>query len=98
MIQPIPSFSLIAQSGYRLGRYGLHLSICVRCDMAHSPWLYLADIFPLAVQSKGNAWGVVGWSIGNGWLVSVTFFDDESETPVSVMGSISNIDITVTAI
>lgn len=33
------------------------------------PWLYPAEIFPLAVRAKGNAWGVVGWSIGNGWLV-----------------------------
>ncbi|EHL01506.1 putative Sugar transporter STL1 [Glarea lozoyensis 74030] len=32
------------------------------------PWLYPAEIFPLAVRAKGNAWGVVGWSIGNGWL------------------------------
>ena len=36
------------------------------------PWLYPAEIFPLAVRAKGNAWGVVGWSIGNGWLVSRT--------------------------
>lgn len=36
------------------------------------PWLYPAEIFPLAVRARGNAWGVVGWSIGNGWLVSVT--------------------------
>jgi Sugar (and other) transporter len=36
------------------------------------PWLYPAEIFPLAVRAKGNAWGVVGWSIGNGWLVCVT--------------------------
>lgn len=36
------------------------------------PWLYPAEIFPLAVRAKGNAWGVVGWSIGNGWLVSPT--------------------------
>ncbi|KAL0260731.1 hypothetical protein SLS55_004421 [Diplodia seriata] len=28
-------------------------------------WL---TIFPLEVRAKGNAWGVVGWSIGNGWL------------------------------
>lgn len=35
------------------------------------PWLYPAEIFPLAVRAKGNAWGVVGWSIGNGWLVSL---------------------------
>lgn len=33
------------------------------------PWLYPAEIFPLAVRAKGNAWGVVGWSIGNGWTV-----------------------------
>jgi len=32
------------------------------------PWLYPAEIFPLAVRAKGNALGVVGWSIGNGWL------------------------------
>jgi len=37
------------------------------------PWLYPAEIFPLAVRAKGNAWGVVGWSIGNGWLVSLAF-------------------------
>ena len=34
------------------------------------PWLYPAEIFPLEVRAKGNAWGVFGWSIGNGWLVS----------------------------
>ena len=33
------------------------------------PWLYPAEIFPLEVRARGNAWGVVGWSIGNGWLV-----------------------------
>ncbi|KAL3477822.1 general substrate transporter [Aspergillus californicus] len=32
------------------------------------PWIYPAEIYPLAVRAKGNAWGVVGWSIGNGWL------------------------------
>jgi hypothetical protein len=35
------------------------------------PWLYPAEIFPLAVRARGNALGVVGWSIGNGWLVSL---------------------------
>jgi hypothetical protein len=39
------------------------------------PWLYPAEIFPLAVRAKGNAWGVVGWSIGNGWLVSFAFLE-----------------------
>jgi hypothetical protein len=33
------------------------------------PWLCPAEIFPLEVRAKGNALGVVGWSIGNGWLV-----------------------------
>ena len=35
------------------------------------PWLYPAEIFPLEVRARGNAWGVVGWSIGNGWCVSI---------------------------
>lgn len=35
------------------------------------PWLYPAEIFPLHVRAKGNAWGVVGWSVGNGWTVSI---------------------------
>lgn len=30
------------------------------------PWLYPAEVFPLQVRVKGNAWGVVGWSVGNG--------------------------------
>lgn len=34
------------------------------------PWLYPAEIFPLQVRARGNSWGVVGWSIGNGWTVS----------------------------
>lgn len=32
------------------------------------PWLYPTEIFPLKVRAQGNAFGVVGWSIGNGWL------------------------------
>ncbi|KAK1624037.1 putative MFS monosaccharide transporter [Colletotrichum phormii] len=35
------------------------------------PWLYPAEIFPLQVRARGNAWGVVGWSIGNGTLTLV---------------------------
>lgn len=30
------------------------------------PWLYPAECFSLQVRAKGNAWGVVGWSVGNG--------------------------------
>lgn len=28
------------------------------------PWVYPTETFPLYVRAKGNAWGVVGWSIG----------------------------------
>lgn len=42
------------------------------------PWLYPAEIFPLQVRARGNAWGVVGWSIGNGWTVSFCFPDREN--------------------
>jgi hypothetical protein len=33
------------------------------------PWIYPAEIWPVQVRMKGNAWGVVGWSLGNGWLM-----------------------------
>ena len=36
------------------------------------PWLYPAEIFPLEVRAKGNAWGVAGWSVGNGWLCLIS--------------------------
>lgn len=39
------------------------------------PWLYPAEIFPLEIRARGNAWGVVGWSIGNGWCVSIPRYD-----------------------
>jgi hypothetical protein len=37
------------------------------------PWLNPTEIFPLHVRGKGNVWGVVGWSMGNGWLVSAFY-------------------------
>lgn len=40
------------------------------------PWIYPAEIWPVNARGKGNAMGVVGWSIGNGWctlLVPVMF-------------------------
>ncbi|KAI9719950.1 MAG: hypothetical protein M1828_005988 [Chrysothrix sp. TS-e1954] len=47
------------------------------------PWLYPAEIFPLQVRAKGNAWGVAGWSIGNGWttlLLPIMFNKIENNT------------------
>ena len=32
------------------------------------PWLYPAEIFPLMCRAKGNAWGVVGWSLSKGYV------------------------------
>lgn len=29
------------------------------------PWVYPTEIFPLEVRAKGNAFGVIGWAIGN---------------------------------
>ncbi|KAI5478116.1 MFS monosaccharide transporter [Pseudohyphozyma bogoriensis] len=40
------------------------------------PWIYPAEIWPVNARARGNAMGVVGWSIGNGWctlLVPVMF-------------------------
>lgn len=44
------------------------------------PWLYPAEIFPLQVRAKGNAWGVVGWCIGNGWTVSINHLKTKAQT------------------
>lgn len=53
------------------------------------PWLYPAEIFPLQVRAKGNAWGVFGWSIGNGWLTLLcpVMFNAIGEKTVSLSGS-----------
>ncbi|TPX22908.1 hypothetical protein DIZ76_014789 [Coccidioides immitis] len=56
------------------------------------PWLYPAEIFPLAVRGKGNAWGVVGWSVGNGWLTLLcpVMFDSIGEKTLYIF-AISNV-------
>lgn len=61
------------------------------------PWLYPAEIFPLQVRAKGNAWGVVGWSIGNGWCVLLlpTIFDRLFEKTLYIFGAVNVITIFV---
>lgn len=56
------------------------------------PWLYPAEIFPLTIRAKGNAFGVVGWSIGNGWLtlLSPIMFDKIGEKTLYVF-AIANV-------
>lgn len=53
------------------------------------PWLYPAEIFPLEVRAKGNAWGVVGWSIGNGWLTLLcpVMFEAINEKTLYIFGA-----------
>ncbi|KAF1730029.1 Sugar transporter STL1 [Beauveria bassiana] len=61
------------------------------------PWLYPAEIFPLQVRAKGNAWGVVGWSIGNGWCVLLlpTIFDKLNEKTLYIFGAVNVLCIVV---
>lgn len=59
------------------------------------PWLYQAEIFPLHVRAKGNAWGVVGWSIGNGWLTLLcpVMFDSIGENTLHIFGACNVLSI-----
>ncbi|MCJ1475719.1 hypothetical protein MMC13_004382 [Lambiella insularis] len=61
------------------------------------PWLYPAEIFPLEVRARGNAWGVVGWSIGNGWTVLLlpTMFAALNEKALYVFGAVNVLTIPI---
>lgn len=53
------------------------------------PWLYPTEIFPLKVRAQGNAFGVVGWSIGNGWLTLLCpiMFKNIAEKTLYIFGA-----------
>lgn len=53
------------------------------------PWLYPTEIFPLKVRAQGNAFGVVGWSIGNGWLTLLcpVMFSNIREKTLYIFGA-----------
>lgn len=59
------------------------------------PWLYPAEIFPLHVRAKGNSFGVVGWSIGNGWCVLLlpTIFERLHEKTLYIFGGVNALAI-----
>lgn len=61
------------------------------------PWLYPAEIFPLQVRAKGNAWGVVGWSIGNGWLTLLcpVMFNAIGEKTLYIFGACNVVAIPI---
>lgn len=43
------------------------------------------------MRAKGNAWGVVGWSIGNGWLMMLNpvMFNNIGENTLYIFGVIN---------
>jgi sugar porter (SP) family MFS transporter len=55
------------------------------------PWVYQNEIWPVQVRAKGAAWGVIGWSIGNGWLMllSPVMFDAIAEKTFYIFGAIN---------
>lgn len=61
------------------------------------PWLYPAEIFPLQVRAKGNAWGVFGWSIGNGWLTLLcpVMFNAIGENTLHIFGAANFLSLAV---
>ncbi|KAL8792196.1 MAG: hypothetical protein Q9195_005218 [Heterodermia aff. obscurata] len=61
------------------------------------PWLYPAEIFPLQVRAKGNAWGVVGWSVGNGWttLLLPIMFQRLHEKVFYIFGAVNALTLPI---
>ncbi|KAF9461376.1 general substrate transporter [Collybia nuda] len=59
------------------------------------PWVYPTETFPLEVRAKGNAWGVFGWSIGNGWLtlLNPVMFNRIGENTLHIFGAINFLSI-----
>lgn len=59
------------------------------------PWVYPTETFPLEVRAKGMAWGVVGWSIGNGWLTLLNpiMFDAIGENTLHIFGAVNFLSI-----
>jgi hypothetical protein len=57
----------------------------------------IAEIFPLQVRAKGNAWGVFGWSIGNGWLTLLcpVMFNAIGENTLHIFGACNILAIPV---
>ncbi|KZT00617.1 general substrate transporter [Laetiporus sulphureus 93-53] len=61
------------------------------------PWVYQTETFPLYVRARGNAWGMVGWSIGNGWmtLLNPIMFSRMRENTLHVFGAINFVTIPI---
>ncbi|KAI0321931.1 general substrate transporter [Amylostereum chailletii] len=59
------------------------------------PWVYPTETFPLEVRAKGNAWGVFGWSIGNGWLtlLNPVMFSAIEENTLHIFAAVNFLSI-----
>ncbi|KAH8092159.1 general substrate transporter [Cristinia sonorae] len=59
------------------------------------PWVYPTETFPVEVRAKGNAFGVVGWSIGNGWLtlLNPVMFARIGENTLHIFGVVNFLSI-----
>ncbi|RPD63426.1 general substrate transporter [Lentinus tigrinus ALCF2SS1-6] len=59
------------------------------------PWVYPTETFPLEVRAKGNAFGVFGWSIGNGWLTLLNpiMFNAIGENTLHIFGAVNFLSI-----
>uniref|UniRef100_A0A060TCU3 ARAD1D41998p n=1 Tax=Blastobotrys adeninivorans TaxID=409370 RepID=A0A060TCU3_BLAAD len=55
------------------------------------PWIYQNEIWPVQIRAKGAGWGVVGWSIGNGWLMllSPVMFDAIQERTFYIFAGVN---------
>lgn len=51
----------------------------------------------MQTRARGNAWGVVGWSIGNGWTVLLlpTIFEKLNEKTLYIFGAVNALSIVV---
>lgn len=59
------------------------------------PWVYPTEIWPVQVRAKGNAWGVFGWSIGNGWLTLLcpVMFSAIQQNALYIFGAVNFLSI-----
>lgn len=61
------------------------------------PWLYPTEVFPLQVRARGNAFGVIGWSIGNGWLTLLCpiMFNHIGEKTLYIFGAFNVVSLPI---
>ena len=66
-------------------------------SLAHAKEQSFPLLTDIVVRARGNAWGVVGWSIGNGWTVLLlpTMFNALHEKALYVFGAVNAATIVI---